>query len=227
MSAKTALLFGASGLVGSYVLKLLLNSNRYSKVIVFSRQKLILNHPKIENHVIDFDQLEKYKKLITGNDLFCCLGTTIKKAESKEAFRKVDYEYPVRLAEIANQKKVGCFVVISSLGANSHSSVFYSKVKGEMEEAIKRNFRNKKVIVRPSILFGERTESRMGENIGKVVVKLFGVFMAGFLKKYKGIHAETVATSMISLANCINRKIVFESHELQRIAKENMKYKYF
>ena len=134
---KTAILFGGSGLVGGFCLELLLESPIYAKVLSFGRKKLNKEHEKLEQIEIDFEKLSQYQKLIQGNDLFCALGTTIKKAGSQEAFRKVDLEYPAEIAKIAVKNGVSQFILVSSAGADSKSNNFYTKVKGELEDIIR------------------------------------------------------------------------------------------
>ena len=130
---KTALLFGASGLVGGYCLNFLLASSAYNKVKIFVRKELELENEKLEQHIIDFDKLDDYRNLFKGDDVFCCLGTTIKKAGNKKAFRKVDYDYGYQIAKIAEEKGVNQFLLVSSVGADEDSIFFYSQVKGQTD----------------------------------------------------------------------------------------------
>lgn len=217
---KTALVFGATGLTGSYLLKLLLNDSRYKKVKVFIRKKADLPfHEKLETHFVELSSPENYSHQLYGDELFCCLGTTIAKAGSRQEFRKVDFELPVKIAETASQNNVSSFIVISSLGANAKSSNFYYRTKGEMEEAIQKFSFQRFAILRPSMLLGNRKEFRLGEIIGKHLMKALGIFFVGELKKYKAIHAEDVAASMIVIANNKSGEIFFESDRIQHIAK--------
>ena len=133
---KTALIAGASGLIGSQLLPLLLNGDRYERVNVLTRSALHLEHPKFKNLVVNFDQLSSSGQLLEADDVFCCLGTTMKKAGSKEAFRKVDHTYPLELAKVSKQCGARQYLLVSALGANKNSSIFYNAVKGEVEEAI-------------------------------------------------------------------------------------------
>lgn len=197
---KTAIIIGASGLVGNEVLNLLLTNDTFNKVKVFVRKPLLVNHPKLEQHVIDFDLIYKSTDLVKGDVLFCCLGTTIKTAGSKEEFKKVDYAYPLAFAKIAKQNGVKKFILISSIGANSNTSNFYLKVKGDIEAELEKLKFESLVIVRPSMLLGERKEFRLGESIGKAVMNLVSIFFIGKLKKYKAIEAKTVAKAMVKLS---------------------------
>ncbi|MFC2086441.1 NAD(P)H-binding protein [Bacteroidota bacterium] len=182
MEGKTAILFGAKGLTGTYLLEELVNSDNYIKIKIPGRNKKEFESDKIESFVINFNKLDDYSELIKGDDLFCCLGTTVKNAGSQEATRVVDFDYPVKIAKIAERNRVKSFIVVSSLGANPNSTSFYLKSKGMMEVAIKDlNFESLHTL-RPSMLLGERNEFRFGEVIGKVFILLFGWLMFGKIK---------------------------------------------
>lgn len=193
---KTALIIGSSGLIGKQLLTFLLESNDYEKVIVFNKRDLGISHPKLEQHLIDFEHIASYKNLIKGDDFYCTIGTTIKKAGSKEAFKKVDFSYPQQFAEIAKKNNIKHFSIVSSLGADVKSSNFYLKTKGEIEQfLIQTNFESLSIF-RPSILKGNRVEFRLGEKIGLTLMNLFSFLFIGKLKKYKPIESETVAKGM-------------------------------
>ncbi|ALI98418.1 oxidoreductase [Rufibacter tibetensis] len=200
VSPKVALIAGASGLVGGHCLQLLLQSPRYNKVISVGRKKLNLEHPKLQQIIVDFDNLEQYHHSLIADDVYCCLGTTIKKAGSKENFRKVDYTYVVNLAKITSRHFATQFLVVSALGADSHSRIFYNHVKGEMEEAVKKLPFTAVHIFQPSLLLGERQEVRLGERAAATFMKTAGFLFNGPLRKYKGIHAKTVAKAMLEAA---------------------------
>lgn len=194
---KTALLFGGSGLVGRYCLDLLLKSPNYTKVISFGRRKLNIEHSKLKQIQIDFDNLSKYADLIKGNDLFCTLGTTIKKAGSQEAFRKVDFEYPLEIAKIASNNGVSQLILVSASGANSKSRFFYNRVKGELEDAVKELSFWGIHILRPSLLIGERNESRPLERFGIFVSKGIDFLVGDLLGQYQPVKAKDVAKAMV------------------------------
>ena len=158
MESKSALLVGASGLVGGELLNCLLIGSEYSKVLILVRKPLGLIHPKLEERVIEFEELARYKDCFKVNDVFCCLGTTIKKARSQKAFKKVDVEYPLEIARLAMEMKAEKFLIISSMGANPRSSVFYSRMKGLLEQKIKEISIKSIHIFRPSLLLGNRKE---------------------------------------------------------------------
>lgn len=208
MAGKTALLFGATGLTGSFLLQLLLGDERYERIKVFSRRELDLKNPKIELYVVDVLHPEKYKDHVQGHDVFCCTGTTRKKAGSKEAFREVDQAFPGRLAKVAEENQVPHFLVLSSIGANPGSWNFYLRTKGLMEEEVLKHSFAKTHVLRPSLLLGPRKEFRFGEALAGWVTRTFPFIFVGKLKKYKGIRAEKVAAAMVRLANStVNNKI--------------------
>ncbi len=213
---KTALIIGSSGLTGSHLLQLLLNSQEYEKVISFSYRESEVKHPKLTHHTVDFDNPESFCDLVKGDDFFCTLGTTIKKAGSKEAFRKVDYVYPKQFAKCALDNDVSHFLIISALGADVKSSTFYSKTKGEIEEYLHNNSFKSVSIMRPSLLLGDRDEFRLAERIGGAVMKVFGFVFIGPLAKYKAIKAETLAKGMYNIAQKNKSGFnIYESDEIQ------------
>jgi uncharacterized protein YbjT (DUF2867 family) len=217
MAGKTALVFGATGLVGGELLKRLVQDPVYTKVKIFVRRNPKIKDDKLEVYIIDLDHPELFENNIYGDVLFCCLGTTIKTAGSKERFRKVDFESPARLAGIANRNGVPDFLVISSIGANGKSSNFYLKTKGEMELAVGKHKFQKLAILRPSLLIGTREEFRAGELTGKVIMKLIKPFLFGPLKRYKPVKGSSVATAMIKIAAGKNGFKVYESEEIELI----------
>lgn len=215
---KTALLVGATGLVGGHVLEQLLEDTYFDKVIVLTRKTLGSNHPKLKEVIVNFDQLENYKSDIKADIVFCCLGTTIKTAGSQEAFKKVDYEYPLRVAEIAKQNGTSSFLIITALGSAKSSIIFYNRVKGEVEEAIgKLNF-DAFHILQPSLIIGERKDSRMGEGLAQKLSPVYDTLMFGPLTKYKSIKAEQIAKAMIHYSKSETKGIMrHESGELQKV----------
>lgn len=198
---RNALIVGASGLVGGHCLRLLLESDRYSQVIAVSRRDLPIIHPKLDQQIINFDRIESFASDLAADDVYCCLGTTIKKAGSKEEFRKVDYTYVTELARITASKNATQFLVVSATGADASSFIFYNKVKGEMEQYVTQLGFNTVHIFQPSLLLGVREEERTGEEIASKVMLPLSRFMVGPLKKYKPIEAETVAKAMLHAAS--------------------------
>jgi len=218
---KTALIIGSSGLIGSQLLELLLESNAYIKVITFVKRDSGIQHSKLEQHIIDFDQPETYKELVVGDDFFCTIGTTIKNAGSQEAFRKVDFEYPKEFAAIALKSKIKQFLIISSLGADANSGNFYLKTKGEIQDFLRECNFESVTVLQPSLLLGNRKEFRLGEKIGSFFMKLFSFLLIGNLKKYKPIQSEAVAKAMFSIAQKNYKGFhIIESNEIQEIANK-------
>ncbi|HRN27810.1 MAG TPA: NAD(P)H-binding protein [Ignavibacteriaceae bacterium] len=197
---KTAIVIGATGLVGSYITLKLLDDSRYSKVKVFVRNSLEVKHPKLEEHIVDFEKLDLWKDEIKGDELYSALGTTIKKAGSKNAQYKIDFTYQYETAKAAAKNGVKSYMLISSAGANYKSSNFYLRMKGNLDEKVQLLNFKKIRIFRPSILVGLRSEKRVGESIG---IKIAGLItrIIPALKRYKPIKASIVAEAMIVSAN--------------------------
>lgn len=217
---KTALIIGGTGLVGHQLLQMLLHSPDYEKVISFVRKPTDVHHAKLVEKVIDFDKPETYEQFVKGDDFFCTLGTTIKKAKSKQAFEKVDFEYPKQFAETAYKNGVKQFLIVSALGANAGSSGFYLRTKGKIENELKNIGFENLSIIRPSILTGLREEFRLGERLGIAVMMLISPLFFGKLKKFEPIQAKTVANAMLKIAhNKKNGFNVYESDVLQKIGK--------
>lgn len=198
MNGRTAVVLGATGLVGMECVKRLLAHPSYAKVRVLVRRPLPLSHPKLEQHVVDFDRLEdSASEWLRGDAVFCCLGTTIKKAGSQEAFRKVDFSYAFAAARIAFSNGVPRWFLVSSVGADPRSPNFYLRVKGELEEALKKLGFRELHLFRPSLLLGERQESRPLEKTSIEVFGRLGFLFAGPLRKYRPVGAENVAQAMV------------------------------
>ena len=194
---KTALIAGASGLTGGYLLNLLLESPEYSSVIAYVRKSSGLTHPKLKEIVVDWETLQEP---VAAEDIFCCLGTTIKKAGSQEAFRRVDYNYPLQLAQLQYRGGSQQFLLVSAMGADAKSSIFYSRVKGELENALQSIGYKSLHIFRPSFIAGPRKESRTGEKIGLAIFSILSPLFIGSLKKYAPIQAEHIARAMLRTA---------------------------
>lgn len=210
--SKVALIVGATGLIGGQLLELLLADDRYSKVTALSRKPMSINHFKLDNVFVDFNRLSEYFDRLSADDVFCCLGTTMKQAGSPEAFRKVDFEYPLEIAKITKGLGAKQFLIITALGASKKSSFYYNKVKGEVEEAIGNQGFESYHIFRPSFLQGKRIESRAGEEATKVFFSIFGFLVP---KKFKAIDSNKVARAMLMKAKEESRGVfVYESDTL-------------
>lgn len=202
MLIKTATIIGSTGLIGSHLLELLKNDDDYKTIRLVLRRQLPVDHPKMETRIIDFENATEYQNAIAGSDVvFCAVGTTKQKVKGDEAaYRKVDFDIPVRAAEFCKNNECNTFILVSSAGADSHSNNFYLKLKGEVEEEIKRISLSAVHIMRPSILLGSRDESRLGESIGKTFMQALSFSFIGKLRKYKPIHASQVAFAMAAIA---------------------------
>lgn len=192
---RVANVIGGSGLVGQQLILQLLDHHEFEKVRSFVRRPSGMSHPKLEEIIIDFDQRHIWKPLVQGDVLFSTLGTTIKKAKTKENQYKVDFSYQFEFAWSAFENNVPDYVLVSSMGADPKSGVFYSRMKGELEEAVSIISFRKLIIFRPSILEGNRTEKRMGEQIGLAISHIVTQFM---LKKYRPTPVDMLAKKMIS-----------------------------
>jgi len=210
--SKIALLAGSTGLIGNQLLELLLLDSHYSKIIALSRKPLSITNPKLENIVLEVEQLGNHQ--LKADDVFCCLGTTMKQAGSKAAFRKVDFDYPLQLAKILKANGAQQLLLVSALGANKNSGIFYNQVKGEVEGAITSVGFKALHIFRPSLLLGSRKDHRSGEEAAKVFYKIFGFLIP---KKYQGLESIKVARAMQSLAKQEHTGVsVYESNALQK-----------
>lgn len=210
-----AIVIGSTGLVGGHLLERLHKNPHITEVVALVRKQTNFPYQKVACKVLDFDNINP--DLLTGDILFCALGTTIKKAGSKEIQYRVDFTYNAEAARVAKLQGVKTVAHVSSIGANSKSSNFYLRTKGELEQLLTQLSFEKTIIVRPSIILGERNEFRLGEKIGIVFATLFAPLMVGKLKKYRGVHAQKIARCLITEAlNSNNKKLcIFESDVIQ------------
>jgi uncharacterized protein YbjT (DUF2867 family) len=216
MEKRNALIAGATGLVGHSLLKQLLADDQYDKIVTITRKPIAETHPKIIQQQLDFDKIESLSFDFPIDELFCALGTTIKTAGSQDAFYKVDFTYVVNLGKWGEGNGIKRFLVVSAMGADAKSGIFYNRVKGEMETAVSQFNIPKIQVFRPSLLMGNRTEKRGGEKIAQAVMGKMGFLFAGRLLKYKGIHADVVAKAMIKAAKeDVKGFTVFESGVMQ------------
>lgn len=216
---KTAIIIGATGLTGSILLEKLLHDGRYETIKLFSRKEIDGMPSKVKQFVGDMLALDNFKKDFTADEVFCCIGTTAKKTPDKTLYKKIDFGIPVTAAKLSKANGIPAFFVVSALGANPTSLVFYSKIKGEMEQAVLSEKIEKTHILQPSIIGGDRQEKRMGEKIGLVVFKFLQPLFFGKLKKYRITEAEDIAQTMINLANSNSTETIIASARIKLIAK--------
>ena len=195
--SRTALLAGATGLVGSHILQRLLADSAWTRVVTIGRRLIPQRHDKLEQRIVDFDSLTDLPHV---DDVFCCLGTTIKKAASQEAFRRVDHDYGIALAQAGLRAGATQFLLVSAIGADPAARVFYSRVKGETEADVRKLRYPATQIFRPSLLLGERAEFRLGERIAMKTAPLLSWLLLGRLRRYRPIHADVVARAMTRIA---------------------------
>ncbi len=221
MEPRTALLLGATGLVGGHVLALLLDDPAYGGVLVLGRRAVPREHPKLRQETVDFDRLRDFSGVVRAQDVFCCLGTTIRAAGSREAFRRVDLDYPRTVAEAAARNGAERFLLVSAMGADASSSIFYNRVKGEAEDAVRTLPFKEVAILRPSLLLGERAEQRPAEALAQRFAPRLSPLLRGPLRKYRPVEAATVARAMVRLAKAGRRGVrVVESDGIQALGGE-------
>jgi len=202
MREKIATIIGATGMIGNYLFEALLKDDYFNTVRIVVRHPYQKINPKMEVKLVDFNDAESFKLALEGsNTIFCCIGTTQKKVNGDNSlYRKIDFDIPLKAARFG--KEIGCekFVIITSVGANSHSSTFYLKLKGELENAIHSMGLDTVHIMQPSMLLGDRKEQRTGEGLLQGSTKLMSGLFFGSMRKYKAIHGKTVAAAMLNAA---------------------------
>ena len=218
MGKRTAVVFGATGLVGSHLIQQLCEQEDYVSVTAIGRNQVAFEHPKFEQKIHSLEDISE-SDIQFANDVFCCLGTTIKKAKTKENFEKVDFEYPLNIAALAKAQHVEHVIVISAMGASEKATAYYSRVKGKLERELEKLELRRLSIVRPSLLTGNRQEFRLGEKSGAIVLNVLNPLLIGGLKKVRAISAAQVATAMIAIALSKSTKAVtvYKSDELAKL----------
>jgi uncharacterized protein YbjT (DUF2867 family) len=218
---RTALVAGASGLVGRYVLDLLIGAGEYDRIIAVGRRPLDVEHAKLVEVITSFDALDKLAEPLRGDDAFCCLGTTMRRAGSREAFRAVDHGAVLAFAWAAQRGGAKRFFTVSALGADPESRVYYNRVKGETEVALGVLGFSTLGIFRPGLLRGPREEFRLGEKLGAAALALAEPLMFGAARRYRSIHAATVARAMVraSFAPPGRGQQVFENEEIADLGR--------
>lgn len=199
--SKKAILLGATGLIGHNLLYKLLSDETYNEVLIISRKSSNITHVKLKEIILNFDEIANYSAEINGNVIFCCLGTTIKNTPDLSMYRKIDYQYPLDVAKIAFANGVQQYHLISSMGANVKSKLFYSRTKGEVERDLQKIPFEVIHIYQPALLDGNRKEERPAENVMIGLFRLLNPILIGPLKKYRSIKIEKVASAMLHQAN--------------------------
>ena len=225
MNESRAVIIGATGLIGNSLVKQLLNDSSFSKITILVRTWNDISHPKLEVIPVNFNNLDELrKKLPIGDTIFCCIGTTQKKVKGdKDAYRKIDFDIPVNIAQLGIEKGYRKYVLVSAVGANSQSSNFYLRLKGQVEEAINKLPFEAITIFRPSVLKGKRKEKRIGERIGILLVKTFSFLLTGKRSIYKAIQADEVARAMLVSATQNKKGIVINHYdEIMIMVNPNM-----
>lgn len=215
---KTAIVLGGTGATGKDVVNLLIKDSRYDKVKLFSRKKSDFNHPKIEEHIGDLFELEKFEKDFSGDEVYCCIGTTQNKTPNLETYQKIDFGIPTKAGKLAKQKGVKTFVVMSSIGANAHSNTFYLRVKGKMEAAILGLEIPNTHIIRPSLLLRKTKEFRLLEYLSSIILRILSVILIGPLRQFKAVPTLQVAKAMINIANSNQKKEIIFSENIENYA---------
>lgn len=221
---KSAIILGATGLTGSLILQKLIEDERYESIKLFSRSKLEGLPNKVTQYIGDLLKLEDFKADFKADEVYCCIGTTAKKTPDKTLYKQIDYGIPVTAATLSKENNIPTFLVVSAMGANINSSVFYNKTKGEMErDVLAQNIKNT-FVLRPSLIGGERKERRLLEKIGLAIFQVIEPLFIGKLKQYKIINAETIAEAMISLANSTSHaEVIITSNEIKQISNQTKK----
>ncbi|GKU76993.1 NAD(P)H-binding protein [Paenibacillus sp. L3-i20] len=222
-----AVIVGATGLVGGHLVKLLLSDRSYAKVTVIVRRRLSISHPRLEQRQIDFNELGDIPAdLIRGADIYCTLGTTRKKAGSKEKFQLVDYEYPMEIGRLSKRHGARKMLIVTAIGASVDSIFFYSKVKGRVEQDLKALQLPSLHIVQPSIIVGQRQEDHLVERVAAKVMDKLSFLFNGRWSKYKPVTAVHIAQAMVVEAlTCDTSLHVVESNEITSLAKKLQKIK--
>ena len=219
---KTAIILGASGLTGGLLLDKLIKNEDYSEIKLFSRSKIEGLPSKVTQFIGDLLNLEQFKADFKAHQVFCCIGTTAKKTPDKSVYKQIDYGIPVAAAKLAKTNGIDTFLVVSALGANPKSSLFYNKTKGEMERDVLKQDIQKTFILRPSLIGGDRKESRTLEKIGLALFRIIQPLFIGKLKQYKITDPGNMAQAMINLANSTSHaEVIITSNDIKRITKNN------
>ena len=214
--SKTITIIGASGLIGNEVLQLAMENKEIERITIFVRKSLHLNNPKLIEVITDFKNLNDLETKINGDALICCLGTTRKKTPNLEEYKKIDFDLTINLAQIAKKQNIEQVHLISAIGADSKSKIFYNRLKGETEVALINIGFPQTIIYRPSLLIGKRNEYRFGELLAQKLSPIFDLLLIGSLKKYHSISASDIAKTIVNRVLRKGQKVeVLEYNEIQ------------
>ncbi len=216
----SANVIGATGLVGKQLVEQLLENEHFNKVRIFVRRDSGLKHPKLEQQIVNFGEEKTWSKLLSGDVLFSALGTTLKQAGSKEKQYEIDFTFNLNFAQKAKENGIENYVLVSSVGANAKSSVFYTRMKGELDEAVAKIGFKKLGIIRPASLTGDRKENRIAEKISIPILNFLTKFI---LKKYRPISDKTVAKAIINAVLLdLGNKTIWEGDEVLELAEKQL-----
>ncbi len=214
---KTAIILGATGLTGKILLNKLLADSTFERIKLFSRSSVHIDNPKIEEHLIDMFALEYHSEEFKGDVVFCCIGTTNAKTPDKNMYSRIDYGIPVAAAQLSRDNDINTFIVISAMGADPRSKVFYNRTKGEMERDVLQYKIENTYILQPSLIGGSRTEIRIGERFAQWMMGSFDFLIP---KKYKMIHPELIVKAMIFLSKNTYSEARIPSELIKKIGLE-------
>lgn len=215
---KTAIILGATGLTGNLLLQKLIIDKNYTSIKLFSRKNIEGLPLKVQQYIGNVIELEAFKSEFIADEVFCCIGTTLKKTPDKKVYKSIDYGIPTKAAQLSKENNIETFMVISALGANSHSSLFYNKLKGEMEEKVLSFGIKNTYILQPSYIKGDRNENRPMERLFDLIFPIINLFLIGKLKKYKVIKAITIVEAMHNLASILPTIKKIESDQIKEYA---------
>lgn len=219
MTEYKILIAGASGLIGSALLNQALQHHNIVQITLLVRKQIAVEHSKLKQVIVDFDRLDKYQEHITGDAVFCCLGTTRRKTPDVNLYRQIDHDYPLKLAQISMNNKVKQYHFVSSIGADPTSKGFYTKIKGETEADLQKIPLSSLLIYRPSLLTGTRKEIRLDSLLGGPFMKIINPFLTGKWKNYRSIPAEVVAAAMLNLLSSNLLEVsIYSSERIKEIA---------
>lgn len=216
---KTAIVLGATGLTGGLLLDKLVKDDNYKIIKVFTRRTTGNKSPKVKEFIIDLLLLDQFTTDFIADEVFCCIGTTAKKTKDKTVYKSIDYGILVTATKLAKANGIEVFTVVSAMGANLKSSVFYNKTKGEMEASVLEQKIKHTYILRPSLIKGNRQESRLGEDIGNFIANFMNLFLIGSLRKYRSIKGETIATALKNIVVLKPAETIIFSNKIKEISK--------